>query len=98
MKIGMIFVLFVVDYIIIFLYDGKVKKLFVLEFVWYCMLNIFCYNFKILIVIVFFFKILFKVLCRYFIYEFIWIRIRFYWIVLKKRGGGLFSNFNYVLF
>lgn len=26
MKIGMIFVLFVVDYIIIFLYDGKGKK------------------------------------------------------------------------
>lgn len=41
MKIGTIPVLPVADYITIFLYDGKVKKLFVLEFVWYCMSNIF---------------------------------------------------------
>lgn len=41
MKIGTIPVLPVADYITIFLYDGKGKKLFVLELVWYCMSNIF---------------------------------------------------------
>lgn len=98
MKIGTIPVLPVADYITIFLYDGKGKKLFVLEFVWYCMSNIFPYNFKILTVVVFLFKISFKALCRPLIHEFTWIRIRFHRIAfLKKRGGGLFSNSNYVL-
>lgn len=87
MKIGTIPVLPVADYITIFLYDGKGKKLFVLELVWYCMSNIFRYNFKILTVIVFLFKISFKALCRHLIHEFTWIRIRFHRIALKKRGG-----------
>lgn len=70
MKIGTTPILPVADYITIFLYDGKGKKLFVLEFVWYCMSNIFRYDFKILTVIVFPFKISFKALCRHLIHEF----------------------------
>lgn len=70
MKIGTTPILPVADYITIFLYDGKGKKLFVLELVWYCMSNIFRYDFKILTVIVFPFKISFKALCRHLIHEF----------------------------
>lgn len=89
MKIGTIPVLPVADYITIFLYDGKGKKIFVLELVWYCMSNIFRYNFKILTVIVFLFKILFKDLYRHLINEFTCIRIRFRRIVfIKKKGWG----------